>query len=60
MNVNFENLLLFMFKVYICYSVDVVFIWSWLEVCYLGVEMLFIIVDICCKELLVEIECFCI
>lgn len=59
-NANPENLSLSTFKVYVRYPADLAFTRSWLEARYPGVEMLFTIADICRKELLVEIECFCI
>lgn len=59
-NANPENLSLSTFKVYVRHPADVAFTRSWLEERYPGVEMLFTIADICRKELLVEIECFCI
>ena len=59
-NANPENLSLSTFKVYVRYPADVAFTRSWLEARYPEVEMLFTIADICRKELLVEIECFCI
>ncbi|NVK56207.1 MAG: dioxygenase [Alteromonadaceae bacterium] len=57
---NPENLSLSTFKVYIRYPQDVAFTQNWLEARYPGVDMLFTIADICRKELLVEIECFCL
>lgn len=59
-NANPENLSLSTFKVYVRYPADLAFTRSWLEARYPRVEMLFTIADICRKELLVEIECFCI
>lgn len=57
---NPESLSLSTFKVYVRHPDDVAFTRNWLEARYPGVEMLFTIADICRKELLVEIECFCI
>ena len=57
---NPESLSLSTFKVYVRHPDDVAFTRNWLEARYPGVEMLFTIADICRKELLVEIECFCV
>lgn len=58
-NANPENLSLSTFKVYVRYPHDVAFTRTWLETRYPNVQMVFTIADICRKELLVEIECFC-
>ncbi|WP_269518813.1 chorismate transformation enzyme, FkbO/Hyg5 family [Alteromonas sp. BMJM2] len=57
---NPENLSLSTFKVYVRHPEDVPFVRDWLEARYPSVAMLITIADICRKELLVEVECFCI
>lgn len=56
---NPKQLSLSTFKVYVRHPDDVAFTQRWLKAKYPNVEMLFTIADICRKELLVEIECFC-
>lgn len=57
MFVGFDMYLLF--KVYVCYLVDVCVVCDFFCQCLLGVLVLLLYGDICCSELLVEIDGWC-
>ncbi|MEC7690534.1 MAG: dioxygenase [Pseudomonadota bacterium] len=57
---NPEQCPLSAFKVYVRHEKDVAFIRDWLSSHYPDVETVYTLADICRKDLLVEIECFCV
>lgn len=58
-NANPQGRELSTFKVYIRHENDVSYVRNWLETHYPQVEAVYTLADVCRKELLVEIECFC-
>lgn len=56
---NPEQCPLSAFKVYVRHEKDVAYIRDWLSSHYPDVEAVYTLADICRKDLLVEIECFC-
>ncbi|WP_414829114.1 hypothetical protein [Alteromonas sp. H39] len=59
-NANPENTRLEAFKVYVRHEQHVAQTRNWLAARFPDVAAVFVIADICRKELLVEIECFCL
>ena len=57
---NPEGCQLSTFKVYIRHAKDAAFVRDWLSTQYPDVDAVYTLADICRKDLLVEIECFCV